>query len=75
LLKNKTRRQEKKMKTLRHLCATLALTFVLAFPALAGQMDTGIAVPPPPPQGNISTTVAGNMEEGWSKQRAVLISI
>lgn len=52
------------MKTLRHLCAALALTFVLALPAFAGQMDTGITAPPPPPQGNMSTTVAGNMETG-----------
>lgn len=52
------------MKTLRHLCAALALTFVLALPAFAGQMDAGITAPPPPPQGNMSTTVAGNMTTG-----------
>lgn len=52
------------MKTLRHLCAALALTFVLALPAFAGQMDTGITAPPPPPQGNMSTTVAGQMDAG-----------
>jgi hypothetical protein len=52
------------MKALRHLCAALALTFVLALPAFAGQMDAGITAPPPPPQGNMSTTVAGNMTTG-----------
>lgn len=44
------------MKTLRHFCAASVLTLTLALSAFAGEMDTGIA--PPPPQ----MTTAGQMD-------------
>lgn len=53
------------MKTLRQLCIALVFTFVLALPAFAGEITTMIAPPPTQPvttQGEISTTVAGQMD-------------
>jgi hypothetical protein len=67
LLKRKNLK-EKKMKTLRRLCALLVLTLALSFSAFAGQIDTGFTPPPPPSQatvtGEISTGVTGDMTTG-----------
>lgn len=56
------------MKHLKRLCATCVLTAILALPAFAGEMTTGIVEPPPPPpvttQGNMQAGYAGNMEAG-----------
>jgi hypothetical protein len=53
------------MKTIRQICATIVLITVLAFSAFAGEMSTGIATPPPPTQqGEMSTTVSGQMDTG-----------
>lgn len=62
------------MKTLRQLCVALAFTLVLTIPAFAGEIETGIA-PPPPAQtvtanGEISTPVAGQEEAGSGKATA-----
>ena len=61
------------MKTLRRLSIALAFIFALAFPALAGEISTTVA-PPPPSQaqaattdGEISTTVAGQAGTGSSE--------
>ena len=45
------------MKTLKKLCAAVALTFVLAIPAFAGGIDLPGSTPPPPP--NPMTTQGG----------------
>ena len=37
------------MKTLQNLCAAVVLTFVLAIPAFAGEIDLPGASSPPPP--------------------------
>ena len=57
------------MKTLRTFCAACVLALMLAVPALAGHIETGIA-PPPPPDPVPTTTepdtgsVAGHIETG-----------
>lgn len=53
------------MKALRQLCVALAFTLALTLPAFAGEITTMIAPPPTQPvttQGEISTTVAGQIE-------------
>lgn len=55
------------MKTVRQLCAAFVLTMALGLSAFAGNMSTTVVDPPPPPsiaEGNMSTTVAGNMTTG-----------
>jgi hypothetical protein len=62
------------MKNFQRLCAALVLAFVLASPALAGDMDTGFTSPPPQPATSSATTssmtnetqadVAGDMATG-----------
>jgi len=56
------------MKTLRQLCAAFVLTLMLALSAFAGEMEAGIAPPPPPQQatmqGEIHTGSAGQIETG-----------
>jgi hypothetical protein len=65
LLKNKKTLEENKMKTLRRLCAVFVLTLTLALSAFAGQIETGIAPPSPPPDaaatGQIETGVTGEI--------------
>lgn len=58
------------MKTLRRYCRVIVLVLALALPAFAGEMTTGIALPPPPPEsqtantGDMSTTITGEMSTG-----------
>lgn len=58
------------MKTLRRLCAVFVLTLTLSLSVFAGDMETGIAAPPSPPDsqamtaGQMDTTVAGQMDTG-----------
>jgi hypothetical protein len=56
------------MKTLRRLCAVFVLTLTLALSAFAGQIETGIAPPSPPPDvaatGQIETGVTGDISTG-----------
>lgn len=47
------------MKNLQRCGVTVALTLVLALPALAGQMDTGPGATPPPPNPTSATTQGG----------------
>ena len=51
------------MRRVQQLCAACVLTLAIALSAFAGNMEAGI-VAPPTPQGNMSTTVASNMETG-----------
>jgi hypothetical protein len=62
------------MKTLRQLCVASVCVFALAIPAFAGQIDTGIA-PPPPAQtatvnGQIDTGLTGQEETGSGEASA-----
>ncbi len=53
------------MKPLRQLLVASVFIFALTTSALAGQMDTMIAPPPPPAavtEGQMDTTVAGQIE-------------
>lgn len=57
------------MKNLRRLCGAVVFTLALTIPAFAGDMQTTVTSPPPPPQGitadgEISTTVVGQAETG-----------
>jgi len=57
------------MKTLRRLCATFVLTFMLALSAFAGDIQTGVTATPPPPEsqattGQIETGVTGDIQTG-----------
>jgi hypothetical protein len=66
--------ERENMKTLRKILAATVLTCALAFPAMAGEMSTGVAQSPPPPSvtGDMSTgnsataesTVTGDMGTG-----------
>jgi hypothetical protein len=63
------------MKTLRQLCVALVFTLALTIPAFAGDIQTGIAPPDPPPAstsstvpGEISTTVAGDISTMISEE-------
>lgn len=62
------------MKTLRQLCLASVVTFTLALPALAGEMQTTIAPPQPAQsatsQGEIDTTIIGQEETGSSEATA-----
>jgi hypothetical protein len=46
------------MKTLRRLCVALVFTLALTIPAFAGEIETGVA-PPPPSQPQTATTNGG----------------
>jgi hypothetical protein len=49
------------MKTLRRLGALLCLSLILVVPVLAGDMQTGLTDPPPPPSASQATiSDAGN---------------
>lgn len=69
------------MKKLRQPCVAFVLIFVLTLPAFAGQMDTGFAPPPPrapasaTTEGEISTTVAGNMSATKSEEATAADSV
>lgn len=57
------------MKNLQQLCAAFVLTLTLVLSAFAGEMSTGIATPSPftsqaTAQGEMSTTVAGQIDTG-----------
>lgn len=61
--------QENTMKTLRPLCAALALTMVVAVSSSAGDMHTTAQTPQPAPTpvavgGDMSTPVNGDMHTG-----------
>ena len=64
------------MKTLRQFCVALVFAFSLTVPALAGDIETGIAPPPPSqPQtaktnGEISTGLTGQDKTGSSEATA-----
>jgi hypothetical protein len=64
------------MKNLRRLCGALVFTLALTIPAFAGDIQTGVAPPPPSqPQtatvnGDIQTTVTGQEETGSSEATA-----
>ena len=62
------------MKTLRQLCLASVVTFTLALPALAGEMQTTVAPPQPAQsatsQGEIDTTITGQEELGSSEATA-----
>jgi hypothetical protein len=44
------------MKKLKQLTLTLGLTLVLAVSAIAGEIQTGVVNPPPPPQSQLTST-------------------
>jgi hypothetical protein len=65
------------MKNLRQLCVALVFALALTAPALAGDMETGKTQQPPPSnqtvattEGQIDTTVAGQIETGSSEATA-----
>jgi len=65
------------MKTLRQLCVASVFVFSLTFPAFAGEIQTGVAPPPPSqpaqtatPNGDIQTGVTGQAETGSSEATA-----
>lgn len=62
------------MRHLRTLCAAVVLTLALTPPALAGNIHTGVASPPPPAtQGNISTgspSTQGTIHTGVTNQES-----
>ncbi len=53
------------MRALRQLSVALVLTLALAITAFAGEIQTGITSPPPPPQ---TVTVAGEIQTGVAGQ-------
>jgi Spy/CpxP family protein refolding chaperone len=56
------------MKKLKSLCGAVVLTLLLALPVFAGQMTTTVADPPPPTaDGQMTTTIAGQMQTGSSE--------
>ena len=58
------------MKTLRQLSVASVFVFVLAMPAFAGEISTGIAPPPPPhaaTAGQIETGITGQIETDSSE--------
>lgn len=65
------------MKNLRQLTVALAFTCALAVPAFAGQIETTVTQPTPPPQaataGQIETTVAGQIETTGSVSEATAL--
>jgi hypothetical protein len=71
-----TVRQGETMKTLRQLSVALVFALALTAPALAGDIETGKTPPPPSNQtiatadGQIETTVAGQIETGSSETTA-----
>ena len=62
------------MKTLRQLCVASVFVFALTIPALAGEIQIGVAPPPPTQpataQGEIQTTVTGQEEANSSEATA-----
>jgi hypothetical protein len=57
------------MKKLHRVCAALLLISTLSFPVFAGQIEIGSPQPPPPPpsapaQGEMSTTLNGDIHTG-----------
>jgi hypothetical protein len=63
------------MKTLRQFCVMLVFTLALTIPALAGEIQTTVAPPDPPPAstsstapGDIHTTVAGDISTTISEE-------
>ncbi len=69
------------MKNLRQLSIAFVFTFALALPAFAGDIETGIAPPPPsqPSQtatanGEIDTGVTGQIETGSVSEATVIDS-
>lgn len=61
------------MKTLRQLSVASVFVFVLAMPAFAGEISTGIAPPPPPhaAAGQIETGITGQIETDSSEATAI----
>lgn len=61
------------MKTLRQLCLASMFTLALTMPAFAGEMETPKMLTPSPAQtaGEISTTIAGQMDTVNSEDIAV----
>ncbi|MGI8656040.1 MAG: hypothetical protein ACR2LC_12570 [Pyrinomonadaceae bacterium] len=53
------------MKNFRHLCAVIMLTFLLALPAFAGQIETGVTSPPP----TTTSATAGQTQTGATSTR------
>ncbi|MDQ3802648.1 MAG: hypothetical protein M3416_02175 [Acidobacteriota bacterium] len=62
------------MKSLRQLCVSSVCMLALAVPAFAGEIQTGIATPPPAQTvtaaGEIQTGVAGQIESGSGEATA-----
>ena len=62
------------MKTLRQLCVALMFTLALTIPTFAGDIETTIAPPQPAQpataQGEMQTTVTGQIEIGSSEATA-----
>ena len=59
------------MKTLRTLCAVVALILMLSLPAMAGDIPIwGIAPPPPPPPASATATEPGDIPT-WETQGSV----
>lgn len=54
------------MRNLRQLCASFALTLVLAISAFAGQIDTGLLPPPPP-----GAAISGQIDTGSAQNGAI----
>ena len=55
------------MKTLRQLCVASVFVFSLTFPTFAGEIQTGIA-PPPPSQPAQMATANGEIQTGLTGQ-------
>lgn len=77
------------MKTLLRLCAVFVLILILTLSTFAGDMETGITAPPPPPDsqamasgdsstmlvGQMDTTPTGEMSTGVTASDSTLLNL
>lgn len=61
------------MRSLKQLCAVCVLILAIATSASAGNMETGIAAPPP--SSTPAATASGNMETGYAGNMETTSSI
>jgi hypothetical protein len=60
--------QENTMKTLRTLCAAVALILMLSLPTMAGDIPTWVVSPPPPPPPASATATDPGEITTWGPQ-------
>ena len=63
------------MKSLRQLSAAVVLTFTLALPALAGEIQIPPRTDPPPPPPSSSVTTDGDMQFPVATTDSVIIAL